>query len=104
MYAHPEVLVDADWVATHTDDPTVRIVDARMPLEGSVYESGHIPGAVFVDMLTDLCCPSSIMDADRFAALMGRLGIGDDTMVVIYDTQGGPWGCPAVVGAALRRA
>jgi thiosulfate/3-mercaptopyruvate sulfurtransferase len=91
VYAHPEVLVDANWVAAHMDDPTVRIVDARMPLEGSVYEIGHIPGAVFVDMLNDLCCPSDIMDADRFAALMGRLGIGDDTTVVIYDTEGGPW-------------
>jgi len=91
VYAHPEVLVDADWVATHMDDPTLQIVDARMPLEGSVYESGHIPGAVFVDMLNDLCCPSDIMDADRFASLMGRLGIGDDTTVVIYDTEGGPW-------------
>jgi len=91
VYAHPEVLVDANWVTAHLDDPTVRIVDARMPLEGSVYQSGHIPGAVFVDMLTDLCCPSSIMDADGFAALMGRLGTGDDTTVVIYDTEGGPW-------------
>jgi thiosulfate/3-mercaptopyruvate sulfurtransferase len=91
VYAHPEVLVDADWVATHLDDPTVRIVDARMPLEVSVYESGHIPRAAFVDMLIDLCCPSSIMDADPFAALMGKLGIGDDTAVVVYDTEGGPW-------------
>ena len=29
-YVHPEVLVDADWVAAHLDDPTVRIVDARV--------------------------------------------------------------------------
>ncbi len=91
VYAHPEVLVDANWVATHMDDPTVRIVDARMPLEDSLYESGHIPGAGFVDMLNELCCPSNIMDADRFASLMGKLGIGDDTTVVIYDTEGGPW-------------
>jgi thiosulfate/3-mercaptopyruvate sulfurtransferase len=91
VYRHPEVLVDADWLAARVDDPTVRTVDARMPIEASLYESGHIPGAVFIDALDDLCCPSSIMPADQFAALMGELGIGDETFVVIYDTEGGPW-------------
>jgi thiosulfate/3-mercaptopyruvate sulfurtransferase len=31
------------------------------------------------------------MPADLFASLMGRLGIGDDTTVVVYDTEGGRW-------------
>jgi thiosulfate/3-mercaptopyruvate sulfurtransferase len=31
------------------------------------------------------------MSPERFAPLMGRLGIGDDTTVVVYDTEGGPW-------------
>ena len=90
-HAHPEVLVDATWLAAHLDDPTVRIVDARMPTEGTLYERAHIPGAVFVNMLKGLCCPSRIMSPDRFASLMGRLGIGDDTTVVVYDTEGGHW-------------
>ena len=90
-YAHPEGLVDADWLAAHLDDPTVRIVDARMPFEGSLYETAHIPGAVFVNVSNELCCPSAIMPAEEFASLMGRLGIGDDTTVVIYDTEGGRW-------------
>lgn len=91
VYGHPEVLVDADWLAARVDDPMVRIVDARMPIEASLYESGHIPGAVFIDALNDLCCPSAIMPADQFAALMDELGIGNETFVVIYDTEGGPW-------------
>lgn len=90
-YAHPEVLVDADWLAAHLDDPTVRIVDVRMPFEGSLYETAHIPGAVFVNVSSELCCPSGIMPADEFASLMGRLGIGNDTTVVVYDTEGGRW-------------
>ena len=44
-YAHPEVLVDSQWVAEHLDDPQVRIVDIH--LDPTLYESGHIPGAVF---------------------------------------------------------
>ncbi|MGD8487036.1 MAG: rhodanese-like domain-containing protein, partial [Chloroflexota bacterium] len=91
VYAHPEVLVDAEWLAQHLDDPTVRIVDARMPFEASLYETAHIPGAVFLNVSSDLCCASEIMPADEFASLMGRLGIGDDTTVVAYDTEGGRW-------------
>jgi thiosulfate/3-mercaptopyruvate sulfurtransferase len=90
-YAHPEALVDADWLAEHLDDPTVRIVDARMPFEASLYQAAHIPGAVFVNVSSELCCPSEIMPADEFASLMGQLGIGDDTIVVVYDTEGGRW-------------
>ena len=90
-YAHPEILVDAGWVADHLSDPTVRIVDAREPLEGALYQTGHIPGAVFVDIFSELCCPSKIMAAQPFAELMGKLSIGDNTTVVVYDTDGGLW-------------
>ena len=89
-YAHPEVLVDSDWLAEHLDDPTVRILDARV--DGPPYSIGHIPGAVFVDIFSELCCPSDIMDAEPFAELMSKLGIGDDTTVIVYDTQSGLWG------------
>jgi thiosulfate/3-mercaptopyruvate sulfurtransferase len=90
VYVHPEVLVDTDWVAAHLDDPNVRIVDARV--DGPPYSAGHIPGAVFVDIFSELCCPSDIMDAEPFAELMGKKGIGDDTTVVVYDTESGLWG------------
>jgi thiosulfate/3-mercaptopyruvate sulfurtransferase len=89
-YVHPEVLASADWVAAHLDDPTVRIVDARA--DGPPYSAGHIPGAVSVDIFDELCCPSDIMDAEPFAQLMGEKGVGDDTTVVVYDTEGGTWG------------
>lgn len=88
VYVHPEVFADADWVAAHLDDPSVRIVDARV----GGYSAGHIPGAVFVDVFGELCCPSDIMDAEPFAALMGTLGIGDDTTVVVYGTTSSIWG------------
>ena len=90
-YEHPEVLVDVDWLAARLDDPAVRVVDARMPFEASLYETAHIPGAVFVNVSNELCCPSAIMPPDEFASLMGSLGIGDDTTVVVYDTEGGRW-------------
>ena len=68
VYAHSEILTDVSWVADHINDPTVRIVDARNPLEGVLYETGHIPGAVFVNVFSDVCCPSEIMSAEFFVS------------------------------------
>ena len=90
-YGHPEILADVSWVSAHLDDPTVRIVDARMPMEATLYQTGHIPGAVYADVFEDVCCPTRIMPADVFATSMSKLGIGDDTTVVVYDTDGGLW-------------
>lgn len=90
-YAHPEALVDVNWVADHLNDPTVRIIDARAPFKSPYYLDGHIPGAVFVDVISALCCPSKIMSSESFAQLMGKMGIGDKTTVVFYDTDGGLW-------------
>lgn len=61
----------------------------------STYESGHIPGAVFVDLDRDLASPPG--DAGRhplptgadFAAALGSLGIGPASEVVVYDDAGG---------------
>ena len=50
-YAHPEQLVDTAWVAAHARDAGVRILDVRR----SGFETGHIPGAVWLD-------PESIRD------------------------------------------
>lgn len=102
-YGHPEILADVSWVSAHLDDPTVRIVDARMPMEATLYQTGHIPGAVYADVFEDVCCPTRIMPADVFATSMSKLGIGDGTTVVVYDTDGGLWGCPALVGAEALR-
>ncbi|MDQ1567603.1 MAG: thiosulfate/3-mercaptopyruvate sulfurtransferase, partial [Actinomycetota bacterium] len=46
-YAHPEMLVTADWVEAHLDDPDVVIVESDEDV--LLYDTGHIPGAVKVD-------------------------------------------------------
>jgi len=40
-YVHPEVLVDTEWVAAHTNDPTVRLVESDEDV--LLYEVGHVP-------------------------------------------------------------
>lgn len=54
------------------------------------FRAGHIPGAQFVD-LEEISDPNSpyinmMPSAERFAAAMGALGIGDDTDVIVYDS------------------
>jgi thiosulfate/3-mercaptopyruvate sulfurtransferase len=83
-YAHPEVLVDTEWVAQHLNDPTVRIVEAdEDPL---LYEVGHIPNAVKLDWHTDVQDPlrRDFVNREAFEALMRRYGISNDTTVVFY--------------------
>jgi thiosulfate/3-mercaptopyruvate sulfurtransferase len=97
-YAHPEALVEAEWLAAHLDDPYVRVVDASFTLPGVIptarenYDRGHIPGAVFFD-IDDIAEPAAslphmIPSADLFAQKIGALGIGDDDKVVVYDGAG----------------
>jgi thiosulfate/3-mercaptopyruvate sulfurtransferase len=99
-------LVSAQWLAAHLRDPGLRIVDVRWTLRSvdggeicgddrDAYRAGHIPGAVFAGMSTELADPDHavadmLAPPDRFARVMGRLGIGDDTLVITYDDMGVP--------------
>jgi len=42
-YAHPEVLVDTQWVEEHLKDEKVRIAEVYYDATAN-YELGHIPG------------------------------------------------------------
>jgi thiosulfate/3-mercaptopyruvate sulfurtransferase len=88
-YAHPELLAETEWLAAHLNDRELRIVDLRAQ---DAYNTGHVPGAVWLDgKKLDNPETGYVPDAPQFAALMGELGIGDDTLVVAYDDQGGLW-------------
>src|SRR3972149_3289840 len=94
-YANPDVLVTTDWVAEHTHDPKVRIVESDEDV--LLYDTGHIPGAVKVDWHTDLN-DERIRDyikAAGFARLMSTLGIARDTTVVFYGDRSNWWACYA---------
>ncbi|TAK21567.1 MAG: sulfurtransferase [Chloroflexota bacterium] len=87
-YARPELLVDTDWLATHLDDPNVRVVDADYPLS---FARAHIPGAVGHlgpnIYLKTADGETFMMEDATFAQTMERMGIGDDTTVVVYDSH-----------------
>jgi thiosulfate/3-mercaptopyruvate sulfurtransferase len=90
-------IVSAQWLKDNLS--TVRVVDASwyMPddkrdTKKEFEESGHIPGAVFfdIDAIADhgTSLPHMLPAADIFAREMSAMGIGDDDMVVVYDSMG----------------
>jgi thiosulfate/3-mercaptopyruvate sulfurtransferase len=95
-------LVSTDWLADHLSDAAVRICDVRwyLPTTGrrgaAEYASGHIPGAVFIDLDRELASPDDgkagrhpLPDPAVFEAAMQRAGIDPETHVVAYDDAGG---------------
>jgi thiosulfate/3-mercaptopyruvate sulfurtransferase len=90
-YIRAEVLVSTDWVASHLDDPGVRIIESNEdPL---LYSTGHIPGAVEVDWTRDLNDPvrRDYLGREGFEALMRRIGATRDTTVVFYGDRNNWW-------------
>ncbi len=87
-YAHPELLVETEWVATHAQDAHVRVVDMR----SNGYAAGHVPGAVYLSpvAIRDAMAPPTFLPTPAaFEQLMAGLGVSDDTRVVAYDERGG---------------
>ncbi len=96
-----EAFVSTEWLAGRLGDPALRILDATVhlhPMPGGNmraesgrgdYLAGHVPGAVFADLIDDLSDPESelrftLPDAARFGAAMGALGVSNDSAVVVY--------------------
>ncbi|MBV9896789.1 MAG: sulfurtransferase [Chloroflexi bacterium] len=76
-----------------------RVVDVRWKLGDpsagrALFEAGHIPGAVYVDMDQDLAAEPGpggrhpLPEARQFEQAMGRVGIGNATRVIAYDDGG----------------
>ncbi len=93
------------WLEDHLEDSDLRILDATVDIDVSTgkieggrpqWERGHVPGSAFADLLVDLSEPDdrfafTTPSANRFAAAIGRLGVGDETRVVIYDARESMW-------------
>ncbi len=96
------LLVSTEWLAQHINHPDLAIIDVRWYLFDkdksgySEYQSGHVPGAVFMDIDRDLASPPGqgpgrhpLPQADMFAQAASRAGIAADKHVIAYDDRGG---------------
>jgi thiosulfate/3-mercaptopyruvate sulfurtransferase len=84
-YAHPEVLVDTDWLLEHHKDANVRIAEVDYDPAAN-YAVGHIPGAVLFDWKKDINDPirRELLGRGQLEALFRNAGIGKDTWVILY--------------------
>ena len=91
-------LVSTAWLQDHLQAPDVRVVDAswHLPTENrdalAEYGQAHIPGAVFFD-IDEICdlenpLPHMLPHPVKFSSRMRKLGLGDGSRVVVYDTAG----------------
>lgn len=79
-----DVLVDADWVEAHLEDPKVVLVEVDE--DTSAYDKNHIKNAVRIDWKQDLQDPvrRDFVDQEGFEKLLSAKGIGNDDTVVLY--------------------
>ncbi|MBE9155241.1 sulfurtransferase [Nodosilinea sp. LEGE 06152] len=88
-YAHPDVLVDTQWLENHLHDPNLRILEVDM--SPAPYKKAHIPGAIFLNPLTGLLRPDLRLNTDPNAVneLLSKVGISPETTVVAYGSDPG---------------
>jgi thiosulfate/3-mercaptopyruvate sulfurtransferase len=79
-----EVLVGADWVAEHSGDDNVVLVEVDE--DTTAYEGGHIAGAIKLDWKTDLQDPvrRDFVSKPQFEKLLSERGVSNDDIVVLY--------------------
>ena len=83
-YAHPEALVDADWLEQHRNDEGIRIVESNEDI--LLYDTGHIPGAVHIEWreFVDWENGSRFKPAAEIRAMLEGKGVTRDKRVVPY--------------------
>ncbi|MGH3472177.1 MAG: sulfurtransferase [Nocardioidaceae bacterium] len=78
------VLVGADWVEGHLDDPSVVLLEVDE--DTTAYDKGHIRGAVKIHWKDDLQDPvrRDFVNRQQFEQLLSSRGIGDGDTLVLY--------------------
>ena len=106
-YAHPEYLISAQELMQQLNDPAVRIYDTSVLLlaaeQGYTSQPGrerylreHIPGAGFINLSEDWSDTRSpynntLPQIDALAVAIGRDGISNDNLVVLYSSSHLMW-------------
>jgi thiosulfate/3-mercaptopyruvate sulfurtransferase len=90
--------VSTSWLADHLQSPDIIVLDCswHMPATKrgghSEFLEQHIPGAQFfdIDVISDTesTLPHMLPSAEKFSSHVRKLGVGDATKVICYDSAG----------------
>jgi thiosulfate/3-mercaptopyruvate sulfurtransferase len=85
------VLVSTDWVAAHLDDPSVRLLESNEDV--LLYDTGHIPGALKIDWVTELNdqLVRDYLSPEAMQRLLRAKGINRDSTIVFYGDRNNWW-------------
>ncbi len=94
-YAHPEVLVDTQWVQDHMNDPGLKVIESDEDI--LLYEQGHVPGSIKTDWQTELQdqIRRDYRDRRSFEELCSAKGIANSDALVFYGDKNNWWACYA---------
>ena len=83
-YAHPEVLVETDWVAEHLTHGHFKLIEIDVDTEA--YAQGHIPGAIGFNWQTELedTLRRDVPDQGQWESLLSKAGISNGDTLVLY--------------------
>ena len=84
MAGPQDVLVTTQWVAEHSNDPKVKLVE--VDVDANAYDDGHIAGAIGFDWTSQLQdqVRRDIISRSDLEQLLSKAGIGNDDTVVLY--------------------
>ena len=83
-YAHPEVIVDADWVKENGNKPGVKLVE--VDVDTKAYDAGHIPGAIGFSWQSQLQdqVRRDLPTKEAFEKLFSEAGISPEDTLILY--------------------
>ena len=83
-YAHPEALVETDWLAEHASDPNVRVFE--VDVDTTAYEQGHVAGAIGLNWKTELQQRPvrDLISKTELEALLSKSGVTPSTTIAVY--------------------
>jgi len=99
-------VISTDWLAAHLDEPGIKVIASESETVTATassravgsrdlraqFEAAHIPGAALFN-LDEMSDPGTSLlmmlpSPDQFSIQVGALGIGNEDLVVVYDSQG----------------
>jgi len=83
-YAHPEALVETDWLAEHATDPNVRVFE--VDVDTAAYDQAHVSGAIGLNWKTDLQQRPvrDLLSKRQVEALLSKNGVTPSTTIAVY--------------------